>query len=308
MAENTAKFGVEQSWFQETFISPTMARQPVFEPVEVAALIKFASEEGIDTDDHLVTRLYFALLQFEDDNSSTSTVVQNGQQEEVLNSALVLQYYTDLTKLCDGINGRNIQYGRHIVYETKSFMITTLIIFVVCVTTLAIGSWVERDLFEFKTLEQELGLHLVQFFTPFFWGALGACIYILKRITDEAGDHRFDPDKFRGWLTKLTLGAVLGGSITYIIDPDTFGQVTLSTTAIAFLTGLGTKVVYGALERVIDLLADKLNLDAIRKRQKPDKDAISQFLAERLGEINAGQQPEEYRVLVQLLEEHGQRP
>jgi hypothetical protein len=109
MEKDTTQFGTAQNWFLQTFISPTKQRQSVFESEEVAALIKFASEKGIDTDDHLVRRLYFALLHFEEDR--------------------------------------------------------------------------------------------------FFWGALGACIYILKRITDEAADHRFDPDKFRGWLTKMTEAA-----------------------------------------------------------------------------------------------------
>lgn len=278
----------------------------VIEHDEIAALIKYASEQGIDTDDHLVTRLHEALEAFKKDESSeTSIIVENDKEERILNSGLVLRHYTQLTKLTEGVNGKNVLYGECVLCQTKMFVLFTFFTFVVCVTSLGFADWVNQDVFEFENRRDEMLFHFLQFFTPFFWGALGACVYILKRITDEARNHRFDPYKFKGWLTRMTLGAVLGGSITFIVDPETFGEVTFSATAIAFLTGLGTKVIYGGLERIINLLVEKFNLGVIREK-KPDKDAIARFLAEQLGGINAKDQPEEYRVLVKLLEDHGQ--
>jgi hypothetical protein len=41
--------------FVEGLLRPQYAQQPVFESAEVAALIKYASERGIDTDDHVLT-------------------------------------------------------------------------------------------------------------------------------------------------------------------------------------------------------------------------------------------------------------
>jgi hypothetical protein len=67
-------------------------------------------------------------------------------------------------------------------------------------------------------------------------------VYILKRISDEAAASRFDPDRFQEWQTRALLGAVLGGTITYILDPTAFASAEISDTAIAFLAGLGTKI------------------------------------------------------------------
>lgn len=105
----------------------------------------------------------------------------------------------------------------------------------------------------------------------------------------------------------MTLGAVLGGSITFlIIAPESSKQFALTTSAIAFLTGLGTKVIYGGLERLIEMLVEGFNLK-VGSERATDKDSVSLFLAERLREIDTEERPEEYEMLVKLLEEHSHR-
>src|SRR5690606_30920782 len=175
------------------------------------------------------------------------------------------------------------------------FMFTTFVIAVVSIAALGLNEWVNEGPLEDDRWLSDFALHYIQFFTPFIWGALGACVYILKRIGDEAASNRFDRDKFRGWGNQALLGAVLGGSITYVINPDAFSSVTLSVTAIAFLTGLGTKIVYGALEKLIALLAEKMNLDSIREGRGA-KSAVTQFLTDEIAKTDPKAQSARYKV------------
>ena len=64
---------------------------------------------------------------------------------------------------------------------------------------------------------------------------------------------------------------MLGAIVVTIFDSSTFTEagVNLEDSAIAFLAGLGVKVVYGAIERTVETLASKLNLDALRKARPP---------------------------------------
>lgn len=106
--------------------------------------------------------------------------------------------------------------------------------------------------------------------SPFFWGGLGACVYLMKRLTDLAGDRAFDRKQMQGWQTRILLGAILGAVIQYIYSPTKIAEtgVSIDLKALAFLTGLGVKVVYGAIEKTLDVLAQKMNLSAIRADEK----------------------------------------
>ena len=267
--------------------------EPIINPEEVAASLKFATEKGIE-DETLVPALFKQLRMWQEARETGDAAAQEAATSDMLSS------YTKLTKQLDGVNGRNLVQGRSLIKETLGFMSVTFIFFIVSVTTLALQEWVANQPRPDDAFITNEIMHYIQFFTPFFWGALGACVYILKRITDEAADNRFDRDKFQGWATRATLGGILGGIITYIIDPSAFGKLTLNTAAIAFLTGLGTKVVYGALQRLIQILGDKMNLQLLRE-QRSKKDLVTEFIAKELSATDPDKETEKYKILTGLL-------
>lgn len=273
---------------------PWSGGEQILHPQEVAALIKFASEQGVEEGD-LVPTLFRQLRQFEHATTDENIDAKERATEEMLFT------YTKLTKLLGGINGRYLLYGRHLVWHTWRFMLLAFIFLVASILTLALGDWVQNEPITDDFFLSEVAVHYIRFFTPFCWGALGASVYILKRITDAASENRFDLDKFKGWSTRLSLGAILGGIITYIIDPATFGEVTLNSTAIAFLTGLSTKVVYGGLQRLIQILADKMNLQSLSEPVRR-KDVITQFLAMEIANTDPDSQKEKYQLLTGLLD------
>ena len=105
------------------------------------------------------------------------------------------------------------------------------------------------------------------YLTPFFWGGLGSCIYLIKKIQDKSADFQYEHAKLRGWIPRILLGAILGATMQFIFDPSSFGEGVghLNANAIAFLTGIGVKVVYGAIEKLVATLADRLGLKQLRK-------------------------------------------
>ena len=289
--ESQHKVKKEQSFF--SFLPGVGGGEPIIEPEEVAASLKFATEKGIE-DETLIPTLYKHLQLWRGAREAGDAIAQEAATSDMLAS------YTKLTKQLDGVNGRNLVQGRNLISETFSFMFATFFFFVFSVATLALQEWVSNEPRPDDALITAEILHYIQFFTPFFWGALGSCVYILKRITDEAADNRFDRDKFQGWATRAALGGILGGIITYIIDPSAFGELTLNTAAIAFLTGLGTKVVYGALQRLIQILGDKMNLQVLRE-QKSKKDLVTEFLAKEISNTDPDTEPDKYKTLTELL-------
>ena len=71
---------------------------------------------------------------------------------------------------------------------------------------------------------------------------------------------------------------------------------------LAFFAGLGVKVVYGAFERTVEVLSEKLNLGSARRRE-PDRRDVRAALARRLSEINKEKDPAKHQAVVDLIEE-----
>lgn len=300
------RFGEEPSFLRSLF-SAEYGLQPVFDSAEVAALVKYASERGIDSEDGLLTRLFRALREYEGDPASLAEdgAATSAGVAAPTNAELIVAEYARLTRLTDGVNGRNLLHGRNLMSHTRRFMLVSFLVFIASIATLAYGGWLADETRAGDPLLSPLAGHLLQYFAPFLWGALGSCVYILKRISDEAAANRFDPDRFQGWMTRALLGAILGGTIAYLVDRDAFGSVTLTLTALAFLTGLGTKVVYGALERLIQVLVEKFNLDTPRE-PTPGGDPVSEFLLRELAGTDPKTDPGKHQLLLALLGERGE--
>ncbi len=150
-------------------------------------------------------------------------------------------------------------------------------VFLVCALgTQVLGLWFQGDPEQEPEVTSwfiEFHRYALTYLSPFFWGGLGASVYLVKRLSDELSSFRFDSRQFNGWFTRIMLGAVLGAAVVFIFDPDLFTDgegksLALSTNVIAFLTGIGIKVVYGAIEQTIETLGDKLNLAAVRRSER----------------------------------------
>jgi len=138
---------------------------------------------------------------------------------------------------------------------------------------------------------------------PFVWGALGSCVFLLKRLSDLAAVGAFDRYKLQGWKTRIVLGAILGGIMQFIYDPTSFAGngLNLDANAVAFITGVGVRVVYGAIEKTIAVLAEKLNLKTLS--QENEGSPVASWLNEQLAKTDSGKETEKRKLLMGLLDE-----
>ncbi len=99
---------------------------------------------------------------------------------------------------------------------------------------------------------------------PFFWGGIGACLYLLKTLSDRAANSQYDSRKLQGVFPRIILGSVLGVVVVSVfglevsIGERTIAGSTVRTAetmlppaAVAFLAGLGQKAFFDAFESLV---------------------------------------------------------
>lgn len=125
------------------------------------------------------------------------------------------------------------------------------------------------------------GLHVYPVMAGLLWGGLGSCVYLLKRVNDLAQSRQFDPDLYKGVWVRMVLGGTLGWVVVNIFDLESADLGGISIPAVAFITGLSVKIVYGALEKLVVTLEEKLNIGNLRSsEQRPNtlKNTLEQSL------------------------------
>ena len=235
-------------------------------PEEVTALIRYASERGLDPQDGLLGPLNDAVNKY---------VAESEPAAKQQAASATLHIYSQLTKLTFPVNGRTL-------IDTEAFRLrylSGLSAYTIIFFTLALGNIILNNWLGDIVIPEEGRLRCLYNFyayildplSPFIWGGLGSCVYLLKSLSDYAGDRSFDKCKLHGWHTRVWLGAILGAVMDRIFTRTGIAEehLNLGADAIAFLTGVGVKAVYGAIDKAIDQLANMLNLKAIRASTPP---------------------------------------
>jgi hypothetical protein len=263
---------------QSTFIRRFLGkpRAPISDALvveEVTALMRYASEQGVDNEGTVLKPLNAALGAYE-----------NAQPEERTDKAgEVLAHYASLTALTKPVNGRTLLDTNH-ANGTLGWLAFVSVVFLLTGLGISmLGDWLANQPEPEEGVRLTLFLvhqHVLSILEPFVWGSLGACVYLLKALYDFAQDRQFDKEKLHGWWLRVVLGGVLALVVVRLFDLKKLGTVEgaeLDAVAVAFLVGLGIKVVYGAFERLVGLLAEKMDLGAIRvaRIQASDVQAIA---------------------------------
>lgn len=98
------------------------------------------------------------------------------------------------------------------------------------------------------------------FLVPAVWGGIGACVFLLKRLSDKLFELAYEKSRQCGAVTRIILGAMLGVIVVVVFYPDfdeeiRLGQINLGHRSAAFIAGLGVKPVYAAFETLTEELA-----------------------------------------------------
>lgn len=246
---------------------------------EVAALLRYASDKGIDPDGRVTGPLH----------DLVARGIAGPLTDEDKRNIFLL--YTQLNNLTPAeITGATLIDSSQADVSIRAVRILTwYVVFPLIVLNGVTEAWLgdapepeEGALLVLVNLQR----YVLGFITPFLWGALGSCVYLLKRYSDLAEDRVFSAGSLQGWGTRITLGAILGGVVQFIYDSSAFTSagLQLDANAMGFLAGIGVKVVYGALEKTIEALGSAMNLDALRKA-KTEKSEIRSFINQEIAKL-----------------------
>ena len=262
---------------------------------EAAALIRYVSERGMDPEADITGPLKIAIEQcraIPSEGSPDQTPEEISKAKIELN-AKIFKLYSKLTSLTYNessgtpINGRTLLDTEYVYKgKCKLIMFWAFIFFIVAMKIESL------DLY-FKEAEvaangsllllKQIHLYALDGLSPFLWGAIGACVFLLKTLSDKAGDRCFDSRKWHGWGTRIILGALLGATVTILYDPEFFqnDEINQTANAIAFLSGVGVKVIYGAIEKLINVMSEKFNLGS-QEHISSANENIRTFLMQQL--------------------------
>lgn len=268
---------------------------------EVAELLKFATDKGIAVPDEILK----PLVAFVHQDKSTSSIEHAAYDKGCNDTFEIYKCYSALTRLTQPVTGKTILHSRSYKKSVQYIKYWALFFLFFALTNEIFGMYLSDSsvpddgwwLWGFN-----LHLYLLSPLSPILWGGLGSCIFLLKRFSDIAADRTFDRDFVGGWQTRVLLGAILGGVIQYIYDPGFIINSGMDENALAFLVGLSVKVFYGVLEKLIEAVAEKLNLNAVR-RSRSEKIAFSEQLVKRIAEGSLS--AEQREALLSLLKENG---
>lgn len=290
-----------------------------FDTEDITALIRYASEQAVDP--KLVSDTYHKLIAFERlRNGSELRRSEGGDSDEAEDKALdkanveLLHAYTRLCGATDGVTGNTVVDSAELGPHTRHLLLITFGFLFWALFTVGIGQHLNTEKQEAAQLLSAFHEYFLEVLNPYFWGGLGACVYILKRCYDASREHVFDRAKYDGWSVRVVLGFILGGAVVHIVDALGNGQAggnesvsfqfQVAGSVMAFLAGLSTKVVYGALEALVLDISRRFNLDSSRRRTNAS-DTVTRYLTDEIGKLNPASQKDKarYAALTELLRE-----
>lgn len=107
-------------------------------------------------------------------------------------------------------------------------------------------------------------IDLAHILVPALWGAIGACVFLMKRISDKLGMLAYEQSRQKGIETRILLGAILAVVAVEMMFPThsqdlAVGEANLGPTGLAFIVGLSIKPIYGAFETLAQGIAERLS-------------------------------------------------
>ena len=265
---------------------------------EVVRLVNYAGESAIEP--AAVEEVHRLLLEYEQ--------ADRGKRAEII--PVLHRRYSELASATKPVNGRTLletERGSWFFWQISSLI---LLLVATGVGSDILASWMDAQPEPeegWRTWVFATQRHILEPAAPLVWGALGASVYLGKRVYDTAQMQYFDPQRLKGWWLRVILGAVLAVVVLSIFSPESLsgGDLPLAASAVAFLVGLGVKVVYGALESTVQALSSRTNLDSLRRSPK-ETSALRTQLATELREATENGDSERIRVLTDLLKKAGE--
>jgi len=130
----------------------------------------------------------------------------------------------------------------------------------------------------------------LELLTPWAYGGLGACVYLLRKAHTYIAERSFDVHRKPEYYNRILLGVIAGGAILLFVDRLTNDEgqiIQLSSAALGFLAGYNTDFLFKAIERVIAAILPKVGVDTVKtappKTAPVDVNALADQMAKAKG-------------------------
>jgi hypothetical protein len=126
--------------------------------------------------------------------------------------------------------------------------------------------WAESYLFKLGqeanvTASVQSWKQLFEFLTPWAYGGLGSCAFLLRSAHTFIYDRSFDLRRKPEYFNRILLGAISGGTIIlfmkYLLGEEG-GAIQLSAAALGFVAGYSTDSLFNTIERIVAAIFPKV--------------------------------------------------
>ena len=119
-------------------------------------------------------------------------------------------------------------------------------------------------------------VNLLPLLIPAVWGAIGSCVFLMKRISDKLFEFAYEESRLKGYGVRIFLGSVLGVVVAQLFftntgEPLTLKGISFGAITAAFIAGLGVKPIYAAFETFTEGLAARMSDTDKQKKQSPNQ-------------------------------------
>ncbi|HXV73820.1 MAG TPA: hypothetical protein VD713_03735 [Sphingomonadales bacterium] len=268
-----------RAFFRET---PRLDKVPVDEVIDAEFLLRFAIERGekIDTgvirDITALSQLREAPADLVEDITRFRSAYRQLSEQMAPVTATTIKNCLPAFGREYGIPKRKMSIAeiqaRKLWYYT---WITLLFVFLLEAGNQMLVTWYPLDDLG------EASVVLVSFYkffflfgylSPFFFGLLGACAYLLRATHYFMGNYIFDRARIPEYFNRMLLGFIGGGTIKLFVQNvagDDGTAVTLSASALGFLTGYNIDFLFKAIERISEALLPKVGTESMAKAKPP---------------------------------------
>jgi hypothetical protein len=115
----------------------------------------------------------------------------------------------------------------------------------------------------FKSLNPYL-----QIISPYAYGGLGACAYLLRSAHSFIYERTFDVQRKPEYFNRILLGIVSGGAISLFVSQltdDEGNVIRLSIAALGFIAGYSNDFLFNTIERVVAAILPRVGLESVQR-------------------------------------------
>ena len=199
-----------------------------------------------------------------------------------------------------------------IIWSRKMMFITVMLMTVALIGTVLDGL-LDTTCNGIATLSWEQWVYrTLRAAQPFTYGAIGACVYLLKTLHAFIYQRSFDPARVPEYYDRILLGAVSGGMIVLFVaqtagDGSQLGNthvIHFSAAALGFIAGYNTDFLFSAIERMVAAVLPRVGIDSMQRATTPIAGTLSLdglTLKDLLDRHQQATDPTEKQVLADLI-------